>query len=80
MTVPAATGPLDSVGNVVDIVPSAGCWALRISPGAARGWDASSYPFVADATDGYAPLLLPWKDRAQLYRFERGQLAARPLP
>ena len=37
------------------------------TPGAARGWDARSYPFVAESTDAYGPLLLPWNDaRVQL--------------
>jgi hypothetical protein len=55
-----------------------GRWTLRVSPGVASGWSASSYPFVVEPTDGYAPMLLPWKDRPQVYRFERGQLLARP--
>jgi len=67
-----------SVGNVVDIIRDGGHWALRVSPGVARGWSASSYPFVAEASDGYEPLLLPWNDGAQLYRAERGQLVRRP--
>jgi hypothetical protein len=66
-----------SVGNVVDIVRDGKHWALRISPGAARSWDASNYPFVTDASDEYAPLLLPWRDRAVRYRFDGAALVAR---
>jgi hypothetical protein len=73
-----------SVGNVVALVPGARTWALRIAPGVARGWDALTYPFVAESTDGYGPLLLPWKDAVQQYRFDgqalvpqSGSIAAR---
>lgn len=66
-----------SVGNVVDIVKIGRHWALRVSPGLAHGWSASSYPFVAESTDDYGPLLLPWRDGAQLYRAEQGRLVPR---
>ncbi|MFW6050416.1 MAG: hypothetical protein ACODAU_04535 [Myxococcota bacterium] len=43
---------------------------LVISPGRARGWDASSWPFRdGGADDGVAPLLLPWRDEALRYRY-----------
>jgi len=67
-----------SVGNVVDIVPRGPHWALRISPGVAHGWSARHYPFVAESTDGYGPLLLPWKDRPQLYEVSAGRLVPTP--
>ncbi|HMI93451.1 MAG TPA: hypothetical protein VK509_18895, partial [Polyangiales bacterium] len=66
-----------SIGNIVDIVPDGRHWALRVSPGRARGWDASSYPFVSESSDEYTPLLLPWKDRAVRYRFDGSALVAR---
>ena len=67
-----------SVGNVVALVPHAGHWALRITPGRAHGWDARSYPFVPESSDDYAPLLLPWKDGAMLYRYDGQQLVPAP--
>ncbi len=63
-----------SVGNVVRLLHERGHYALRIAPGRARGWDAGSYPFVAESSDGYGPLLLPWKDRPLRYRFNGEQL------
>ena len=63
-----------SVGNIVDIVPEGKHWALRIAPGVARGWDGASYPFTREASDQYAPLLLPWKDRAVRFRFDGSTL------
>jgi hypothetical protein len=59
-----------SIGNVVALVRAGKHWALRIAPGVARGWDARNYPFVAESTDGYGPLLLPWRDAPVQYRFE----------
>jgi hypothetical protein len=64
-----------SIGNVVALVREQARWALRISAGRAQGWDARSYPFVAEATDAYAPLLLPWRGDAQRYRWDGSQLA-----
>jgi hypothetical protein len=66
-----------SVGNIVDIVRDGKSWALRVAPGVARGWDASSYPFVSESSDAYEPLRLPWKDRAARYRFDGSVLIAR---
>jgi hypothetical protein len=65
-----------SVGNVVALVPAAGHWALRVTPGKARAWDARSYPFVAESSDGYGPLLLPWKDAPVQYHFDGQTLIA----
>jgi hypothetical protein len=65
----------DSVGNVVALVREQGRWALRIATGRAQGWDARSYPFVAEATDAYEPLLLPWQGGdAQRYRWDGTRL------
>lgn len=64
----------DAIGNVVELVPQRGHWALRIEPGRARGWDRDSYPFVADAGDGYGALLLPWSDTTARYRYRDGRL------
>jgi hypothetical protein len=64
-----------SVSNEVELVKSGKQQALVIAPGRARGWDAASYPFVADSGDGYAPLLLPWKHRAARYRWNGRELA-----
>ncbi len=50
---------------------------LRIQPGRARGWDASTWPFEGFADDGVAPLLLPWQDRPRTYQPEGGRLVAR---
>jgi hypothetical protein len=63
-----------SIGNVVALMREQGRWALRISGGRAQGWDAHSYPFVAEATDAYAPLLLPWRGDTQRYRWDGSQL------
>lgn len=59
-----------SVGNVVRVVPDGKQWALRIYPGGATAWDARSYPFVAEQTDQWGPLLLPWKDATLQYRYD----------
>lgn len=52
-----------SIENEV-VMPAPGAAAIRIRPGAARGWTATTYPFHDSAPQGYFPLLLPW-DRAQ---------------
>jgi len=65
-----------SIGNIVRLARDGDHWALQIAPGSARGWNARSYPFVAESADGYGPLLLPWKDRAVRYRFDGDQLLA----
>jgi hypothetical protein len=52
----------NSVEDSVELLEDHGRHALRISPARARGWSAESYPFVTESSDGYAPLLLPWKD------------------
>jgi hypothetical protein len=69
-----------SVGNVVALVRAAAGWALRITPGVARAWDAHTYSFVAESNDGYGALLLPWKDAAVQYRFDGAVLTAGPVP
>ena len=51
---------------------------LEVHPGRARGWDASTWPWADGATDDIEPLLLPWRDRAVRYTYERGALARRP--
>ncbi len=43
---------------------------LVIAPGRARGWNAQSWPWGADASSGFAPLLLPWRDSPRRYRFD----------
>ncbi len=63
----------DSVTNEVRVT-GRGRETLEIRPGAARGWDASSWPFADGTGDGVEPLLLPWRDRAVRYRYEGGQL------
>jgi hypothetical protein len=68
------------VGNVVELLRDGRHWALRVSPGRAHGWDARSYPFVADPSDGYGPLLLPWQSSAARYRFDGGKLVAKGKP
>ena len=51
---------------------------LRIGPGRARGFDATSWPWApSDGSDGVAPLLLPWTDRPVQYRYHGGRLEAR---
>ncbi|MGD8861508.1 MAG: hypothetical protein PVI30_15980 [Myxococcales bacterium] len=65
----------DAIGNIVDLVPHRGHWALRIAPGRPRGWDARSYPFVTESSDGYGPLLLPWNDSATTFRWDGTRLA-----
>jgi hypothetical protein len=65
----------DAVGNIVALVPRRGHWALRIAPGRSRGWDARSYPFVAESTDSYGPLLLPWNDSVTTFRWDGTRLA-----
>ncbi|MEM9193220.1 MAG: hypothetical protein AAGF12_28860, partial [Myxococcota bacterium] len=47
---------------------------LSIEPGRARGFDAASWPFADGTSDGVEPLLLPWRDSARAYRYERGRL------
>lgn len=59
-----------SVGNVVRVVPDGNQWAIRIYPGGSTLWDARSYPFIAEQTDQWAPLLLPWKDATVQYRYD----------
>ena len=56
--------------NSVELLEDHGHSVLRISPGRARGWSEQSYPFTTQSTDGYAPLLLPWKDAPVRYRVE----------
>ena len=49
---------------------------LSIAPGTSRGWTSASYPFGPEAVAGVGPLLLPWRDRPQRYRFESSALVA----
>lgn len=58
----------NSIDNVVELVREHGRASLRIAPGLAHGWDARSYPYVAESSDGVGPLLLPWNDGAVRYR------------
>jgi hypothetical protein len=62
------------IDNKLSLVADKQRAVLTIEPGVARGWSASDYPFVADSADGVAPLLLPWKDKATSYVFERDRL------
>jgi hypothetical protein len=62
---------------VVRLVRAGRAWQLQIEPGVAQGYTQASYPFVAEQTDQYGPLLLPWRNDAVAYRFESGQLVAR---
>ncbi|MFO0681359.1 MAG: hypothetical protein U0234_04875 [Sandaracinus sp.] len=51
---------------------------LEIRPGTATGWTQASWPFSdAAPTDGVEAPLLPWRDRAQTFRFDHGHLVAR---
>ncbi|MCB9599429.1 MAG: hypothetical protein H6722_02730 [Sandaracinus sp.] len=51
---------------------------LEITPGTARGFDASSWPWArGDGSDGIAPILLPWSDRPTRYVAQGGRLVAR---
>jgi hypothetical protein len=63
-----------SVGNVVRVVPSGKGWALCIYPGGTTAWDARNYPFVAEQTDQWAPILLPWKDATTRFRYDGREL------
>ena len=68
----------NSIDNVVRLVRERGHASLHISPGVAHGWDARSYPFEAESSDGVGPLLLPWKDVAVRYRLEGQVLVPHP--
>lgn len=51
---------------------------LEIRPGTASGWSASTWPFGdAAPTDGVDAPLLPWRDHALTFRFDRGHLVPR---
>jgi hypothetical protein len=47
---------------------------LTVSPGMAKGWSATDYPFSDDEIGGSARLLLPWQDKPLRYKFARGAL------
>ncbi|WP_053233860.1 hypothetical protein [Sandaracinus amylolyticus] len=65
-------------GRRVENEVRAGNGTLEIRPGTARGWDASSWPWGdTPSTDGIAPPLLPWRDRAVTYGYSGGRLVAR---
>ena len=55
-------------------MPSGKHFALRISAGTPTGWTQDSYPFVADAGDGYSPLLMPWEGASVQYAYDGQQL------
>lgn len=68
----------EQAGHRVENEVRAGGGSLEIRPGTARGWDASSWPWGDEAgSDGIAPPLLPWRDRAVAYRFAGGRLVPR---
>lgn len=51
---------------------------LEIRPGTATGWSAATWPFSdAPPTDGVDAPLLPWRDHAVTFRFDRGHLVPR---
>jgi hypothetical protein len=66
----------NSIGNIVKLAAARGQFTLSIAPGRAQGWDAESYPFVAESMDAYSPLLLPWKDGTARYRYDGERLVA----
>lgn len=64
--------------NSVEVEVQARRGTLTLAPGRARGFDASNWPWApSDGSDGVAPILLPWRDRAVRYRFRGGRLEAR---
>ncbi|MGK4003335.1 hypothetical protein WMF31_11970 [Sorangium sp. So ce1036] len=63
-----------SVVNQVDFVPDGGKSAIRVRPGKATRYDASSYAEPVETT--YDPLLLPWGPiKSQLYKLTGGAYA-----
>lgn len=69
----------NSIGNVVRLVRAARGrgFELHIDPGVARGYTRETYPFVAEATDGYGAPLLPWLHEAAMYGWDGARLMPR---
>ncbi|MEM6962270.1 MAG: hypothetical protein AAF550_11115, partial [Myxococcota bacterium] len=47
---------------------------VEITAGEASGWNALNWPFQEGTGDGVDPILLPWQDTHQYYRFEGSRL------
>lgn len=58
------------VRNGVRLVRDGKRYDIVVTPGRARGWDASSWSFRdGKGDDGVEPLLLPWRDRPVRYGY-----------